>query len=253
MFSYFFFAPQTLAVSNDACDDNSPGGKPVLISAVPKGNSVTLTWSEAQDPVTHYLVAYGRSETEIEYGNPNVGGKGITTYTVGELTKGVKYYFKVRPVNGCRPGDFSNKLSAIPGLSVNKSVVSKPNLSIYKPVLGINTSPTPFVEAKTPTPTPAINSESPKCSMCISWQLLIVEVIILVLYFYFAKRFTFLKPVFSIAVPILTYLLFWKINQGCISKEFACKYFIPLDVIMFMSILIVYKNKHLNFKKMEKK
>ena len=151
LFSYFFFAPQTLAVSNDACDDNSPGGKPVLISAVPKGNSVTLTWSEAQDPVTHYLVAYGRSETEIEYGNPNVGGKGTTTYTVGGLAKGVKYYFKVRPVNGCRPGDFSNKLSATPGLAIGKNIASKPNLSIYKPVLGINTSPTPALAYLGPT------------------------------------------------------------------------------------------------------
>jgi len=248
LFSYFFFVPQALGVSNEACDDNSPASKPVLISAVPGEDSVTLTWTEAQDPVTHYLVAYGRSETEVEYGNPNVGGKGTTTYMVSGLAKGVKYYFKVRPVNGCRPGDFSNKLPAIPGLSVSKGVVNKPNLSIYKPVQGISVSPTPSIEVKTSTSPVITNNESSRCSTCVSWQLLIVEVIILVLYLYFAKKPTFLKPVFSMAIPILMYVLFWKINQGCLSKEFACKYFIPLDVIIFIVIIFAYKNKYINFK-----
>ena len=135
----FFLAPRPIyAVSTETCEDNSPTGKPVLTSAVPGKDSVTLTWTEAQDPVTHYLIAYGRSETEIEYGNPNVGGRRTTTYTVGELTKGVKYYFKVRPINGCRPGDFSNKLPATPGVIVKSGVTrgrvaNIPNLSIYKP------------------------------------------------------------------------------------------------------------------------
>ena len=112
----FFFAPQALnQVSANHCTDPKPNSAPILTGAVAGEDSVTLAWIEAQDPVTYYLVAYGRSKTEIEYGNPNIGGRGTTAYTVGGLTRGIKYYFKVRAVNGCKPGKFSNKLSAVPG------------------------------------------------------------------------------------------------------------------------------------------
>jgi len=96
------------------CSDSIPGGAPVLLSAVPGVNRVTLTWSKAADPVSYYLIAYGFSSGNYIYGNPNVGGAGTTSYTVGNLSGGVTYYFVVRAGNGCAPGPFSNELSATP-------------------------------------------------------------------------------------------------------------------------------------------
>ena len=249
LFAYSFFAPQALnQVSANHCTDPKPNSAPILTSAVAGEDSVTLTWTEAQDPVTYYLVAYGKSETDIEYGNPNVGPRGTTTYTVGGLAKGVKYYFKVRAVNGCKPGKFSNKLSVIPGF--RESVSNTPNLSIYKTVPAASISATPTIEAEVDVPVPLViaNEESSKCLICVSWQLLIVEAILLISYLYLARKVTFLKQIFSIAIPIAMYMLFWRINGECSINTFTCKYFLQLNVIIFMVIVIINKNKYFNFK-----
>jgi len=247
--SYFFFAPQTLnQVSANHCTDPKPNSAPILTGAVTGEDSVTLTWIEAQDPVTYYLVAYGRSKTEIEYGNPNIGGRGTTTYTVGGLVRGIKYYFKVRAVNGCKPGKFSNKLSAVPGF--RETFSQTPNLSIYKTVQGASASATPTqgLEIAAPAPLVITDEEKLKCTACVSWQLLIVEAVLLISYLYLAGKVTFLKQIFSMAIPIVMYILFWKINGQCFSEGFFCKYFLQLNVIIFIVIVIVYKNKYINSK-----
>src|SRR3989338_8647676 len=98
------------------CSDARPASAPTLLSSEPMSDtSVQLVWQEAQDPVSYYLLAYGTTETSFEYGIPDIGGKSTSTFTINDLQKGVKYYFKVRAGNGCKPGEFSNKLSAIPG------------------------------------------------------------------------------------------------------------------------------------------
>jgi len=101
-------------VSVSICTDIPPGGAPTLTSAVGGVNSVTLTWTPATDPVSYYLIAYGTSSGSYQFGNPNIGGKGTTSYTISGLSGGVTYYFVVRAGNGCAPGPFSNELAATP-------------------------------------------------------------------------------------------------------------------------------------------
>ena len=101
-------------VKSPTCEDAKPGSAPTLLSVLPGVNSVTLNWSKALDPVTHYLLSYGREPGVAEFGNPNIGGKDSTSYTVYDLSDRTRYYFKVLAVNNCKPGDFSNELSAIP-------------------------------------------------------------------------------------------------------------------------------------------
>lgn len=252
LLTFLLFSPhigETALAQAQVCKDKSPVSAPTLVSAVAKGNSVTLTWVEGWGPITNYLLAYGLTETTIEYGSPNIGGQGTTSYTVGDLQTGVKYYFKVRPVNGCKPGKFSNKLSATIGSNSVGTVTNKPKLSIYKSVLGTSATASPAAEpTETPTPTTTVNTENTKCESCISWPLIIAEIALLTTYFIFVKKFPALKYVYSVAIPVVIFLLFWKVNQGCSLKGFSCKYFLPLDVIIFMVFVTIYKNRFLNRK-----
>ena len=240
-----------------SCKNSRPLTAPILLSAQAKDRSVVLVWQEAADPVTHYLVAYSRNETDLEYGNPNVGSKGTTTYTVTELTNGVKYYFKVRGENGCKPGKFSNKLSAIAGYPNGFTVSRQPNLSIYRTVEGASESANveEVEDEKAPPPAPltTVEGQSLSCTTCIGLQMLGIELLLLISFFYFAKRYLVLKRIYSLLIPITLYLVFYKINGVCPNDNFWCQYFPQLNVILFMAFIIIYKNKYLNlnFKFME--
>lgn len=240
-----------------SCKEPRPGSAPFLLSATPDSTSVTLVWSEAQDPVTYYLVRYGPSKDSFLYGSPNIGGRGTTSFTVGGLTNGTKYFFQVQAVNGCKPGKFSNTMSATPGssgsggggggdeISSQERLVLKvpKSLSIYKEVLG--TSAATVKEKPTPTkPAPKIASDTQKenCAFnCYSWPLFIAEVALLLAFFHFARRHSSIKPMLSVLIPIAIYIAFYQINGGCTSYKFLCRYFVPLIIIIYISIFISHK------------
>ena len=104
----------TTTAGAPVCNDTKPGSAPSGLTAVAGLNSVTLTWNKAGDPVSYYLITYGTSSGSQTYGNPNIGGSSTTSYTITNLSGGVRYYFKVRAGNGCAPGDYSNEASTTP-------------------------------------------------------------------------------------------------------------------------------------------
>lgn len=140
-------------VAAPTCNDTKPGSAPALLSAAAGVNKVVLGWSKAQDPVTYYLVTYGLGPGLQQYGNPNVGAKDTTAYTVDGLSGGTTYYFRVRAGNGCAPGSFSNELSAKPRGSL---VTVAPAPGFTAGVLGITPTPPP-VQSKEVPPPPAVS------------------------------------------------------------------------------------------------
>ncbi len=153
------------------CNNAKPGSAPTLLSAVAGTNSVTLTWSEALNPVTYYLVTYGTAPGLQQYGNPNAGPAGTTQFTVSGLAGGATYYFRVRAGNGCKPGDFSNELSAGPG----GGFIAGPAAGFAPGVLGATTeevTPTPDISPEAiPTPGQVLGTETSTESSIWPWWL----------------------------------------------------------------------------------
>ncbi|MDO8621257.1 MAG: Ig-like domain-containing protein [Candidatus Levybacteria bacterium] len=120
------------------CTNPSPGSTPQLTSAKTIGNTqIMLTWTKSLDPVSHYLVAYGVSSGQYQYGNPRIGGRDTTAFTIDSLSPNTKYYFIIKAVNGCMPGNNSNELSATTLTKIKTITVSTPT-----PTIAFQLSPT---------------------------------------------------------------------------------------------------------------
>ena len=160
------------------CSDKAPQSAPQLISAIAGENSVTLTWEPAQNPVTYYLVAYGRTPGVWEYGNPNVGDSGTRSYTVNELSGGTTtYYFTVRAGNGCATGPYAGTLSAIPWGKQFVGAAQGFTSSVLGAETQIETSPNPLTaQAGQPQVLGDTTSQKPVC-----WWWLISSVLALVI------------------------------------------------------------------------
>ncbi len=102
------------STSSTVCSDEKPQSGPTITSSFAGINTVALSWKEGSGPISYYLIAYGTEPGKLQYGNPNIGGKGTTSFVVENLSGWQTYYFKVRAGNGCTPGDYSNEISATP-------------------------------------------------------------------------------------------------------------------------------------------
>lgn len=89
--------------SAPVCDSAKPG-TPTLTSVVRSGSAATLHWTTA-DQSTHYTIGYGLVGGDYIYGVPNTGN--VNSFTVEALDPDTTYYFAVRGVNNCMPGDWS--------------------------------------------------------------------------------------------------------------------------------------------------
>ncbi len=231
------------------CNDQKPGSAPILFSSVPGTNSVTLNWSKASEPVSYYLVAYGISPNNNTYGNPNVGNKDTTSYTVNNLSGGTVYCFIVRSGNGCTPGDFSNQVCATPAGGTVTGVAT----GFGPGVLGVSTP-----EAKLVTSTSQNGqikgSETTVrvCKDCIWWQLMLVEGVVLFLYYYLLinkRRFT--HPMIpALIIPVITYGAFLSLNGNCrisflFLRSFSvyCTYFWLIDITTYLIITLIYRKR----------
>lgn len=149
--------PQLSPTPVQTCNATAPGSTPELKSAEPADtNKITLTWS-AVSPVSYYLISYGLTSGKYIYGNPNVGN--VTSYTVGGLAKNAKYYFVVKAVNGCAPGNFSNELSASTGTTRASSptATTAPETATSETQSSNEENLTP-TELPSETPTPSVPS-----------------------------------------------------------------------------------------------
>ena len=102
--------------STPSCNDQAPGAKtPLLYGAISQGSDrILLQFTEADNPVTKYLLEYGTKSGEYQYGVQDMGinERNQMTFLVGSLSSNTTYYFKIRGQNGCATGEWSNEISA---------------------------------------------------------------------------------------------------------------------------------------------
>lgn len=91
--------------STPVCTSIKPG-TPTLTKVDYQGDKATLYWTASVN-ATHYTIAYGDKPGSYQYGVPDTGN--VTSYTIGSLNPNTVYYFQVRAVNNCMPGDFSSQ------------------------------------------------------------------------------------------------------------------------------------------------
>nr|MBP9719481.1 fibronectin type III domain-containing protein [Candidatus Levybacteria bacterium] len=228
LFIFFIFSPKaSYAAPKPQCNAENPGSIPIITSIITGTTSVTITWSQALDPVTHYTLAYGPTKEELIYGAPNIGSKGSGSFTVNELTPQTRYYFRIRAVNNCEPGDFSDTVSVVVGKSPEENLYKMPNLSLYKKVLGASTS-----AAKKHTVAVASVKTFPFCVNCFGLPLLVTQTILIGVFLYLSHKISYLRPMFALLFPVLFYFLFRFFHVNCSSNEFFCRYYTQVNIIL---------------------
>lgn len=109
-------------VETPKCEKKTPAAIPRISSVIPGDQSATLVWDKYLDEnFDHFVIAYGTEPGKYNYGVPYISDKNTTVYLIEKLTNGQKYYFVVKAVNDCAPGEFSNEMATIPNTIEIKS------------------------------------------------------------------------------------------------------------------------------------
>jgi len=102
------------STSPSGCNDSATTGTPDLFEIHTTKSSATLYFAPPVMPYSNFYVAYSRKTDVWEYGTQFNQGQssGVITYTINALQPNTKYYFKVRPGNGCAAGNSGNTMAA---------------------------------------------------------------------------------------------------------------------------------------------
>jgi len=160
-------APATSNSSNSTtspgapqCGDSVTTGSPDLFEIRTTKNTATLYFAPPSMPYSNFYIAYTRRLDIWEYAvQYNQGySPGVLQYSINALQPNTKYFFIIKPGNGCNTGNWSNTLSAITTSGVRKGSYYKNNVTgIKQRIQALISSILPAkktVSSSTPTPVP---------------------------------------------------------------------------------------------------
>ncbi|MCX8008610.1 MAG: fibronectin type III domain-containing protein [Patescibacteria group bacterium] len=120
--------------NSSQCTAGKPQNAPTITSITRTSpTTVSISWI-AVSPVTTYALSYGISPGNYQYGVPSTGN--VTSFVVGGLDPNAIYYFQVRGINDCMPGDPSGERAAGGGQVLGVSTGGGQVLGASTDVLG---------------------------------------------------------------------------------------------------------------------
>ena len=123
-----------------------------------------------------------------------------------------------------------------------KRLPAGPNLSLYKTATQKSNVPAAKFTQKGAKPHVLGASTKRVVQPFISPDLLLaVEAVLLVIFFILATKVTFISRIFSIIIPLATLTVFFNISKFCTPENFFCKYFLQLDIIIFVVVIALSK------------
>lgn len=112
--------------SVQTCSALKPIGSPYLFQVDRTKETATMHFAPSQHPYDRFVMSFGTDENAEGYNATATlsESSGAITYDVYYLKPGQTYYFKVRAMNNCEPGDWSNVVRAT-GVSATSSRIVK--------------------------------------------------------------------------------------------------------------------------------
>lgn len=106
------------------CTGQVPASAPNLFQIDTTGSTATLYFAPAANPYTDYYVSFGDGTNNEGYGAQFALSQttGALRYDIYHLKNNAVYTFKVRAGNGCKPGPWSNTISARTGGRNSKTI-----------------------------------------------------------------------------------------------------------------------------------
>ncbi len=140
-----------------SCNDLTPTAVPNLFQVDVVGTSANLYFAKLNENVTGYGVSFGLTKDASQYADlfSYLGPLWIVNRNVSLLSPNTVYYFKVRAVNGCNAGGWSNVMKITTnGKGSENKVVYRKNLpsQTVNTVTSKKTAVTPDTSDNTQTP-----------------------------------------------------------------------------------------------------
>ncbi len=222
------------------CTNSYPLSPTNLIANANADGSVTLNWSNTLSDHTGYLIAFGTSSGDYQYGAPDVGN--VTNYTVKSLTPGAQYCFYVRSLNGCMPGERTPEYCINPGSNIVATNVAPEG---FRPgVLGVTTD----------AETPSITSSSDKSSSgqvlgesqttCQKQWLPLLFLLAFLINFILISRFS-PNWLTLLLIPTITLIFDYYLskNSCCYGQKWLCTYYWVGNILSFLIPSVLSKKR----------
>jgi len=220
------------------CNNSTPLA-PTGFYVVDNNGSATLHWNQTLSEHTGYLIAFGTSPGNYQYGAPNIGND--DHYTVRGLTPNAQYCFYVRSLNGCMPGERSPEYCINPGSNIIANNIAPEG---FQPgVLGVTTEEelqSKNSDLTTNPNTGEVLGESQ--TTCQKQWLPLLFLLAFFINFIFISRFSpkwFILFLFPAITLLIDYIL--SKNSCCYGQKLLCNYYWVGNILSFLIPSILSK------------